>query len=212
MNESAAAPVWSIPLNADEVVSPRPRGGRRTGAGAVRIAIAHRSPVARALLREALHDGTDIVVVGEAATGEEAVAVAAHLGPDVVAMDVDLPGVGCVVATTQARSVSSAAVVLLSAHRPDPRVFAALRAGAAGVVRGDSAPSDLALALARFGRRRPSRPRAGLRGPCLSEKAMQRPKVVELRRGSAHGAPVAPLALAASNPHRFGGQRWNSGS
>jgi hypothetical protein len=45
-----------------------------------------------------------------------------------------------------------------------------------------------------------------------SEKAMQSPNVVELRRGAAHGAPVAPATPAASNPHPVGGHRWNSGS
>jgi DNA-binding NarL/FixJ family response regulator len=212
MNESAAAPISSVPLHANDVASPLPPGGRGTRAGSLRVAIAHRSPVARAVLRKALDDGTDIVVVGEAATGEEAVALAVHLGPDVVAMDVDLPGVGCVVATRQARAVSSAAVILLSAVGPDPRVLAALRAGAAGVVRTDSAPSDLALALARLGRGRSLRPRGRLRRRRPWEQAMQSPHVVELRRGSAHGAPVAPATPAASNPHQVGGHRWNSAS
>jgi hypothetical protein len=44
-----------------------------------------------------------------------------------------------------------------------------------------------------------------------SETVMQRPNVVELRRGSAHGVPVARVT-AASNPNQPGGPRWNSGS
>jgi DNA-binding NarL/FixJ family response regulator len=168
--------------------------------------------VARAALRKALDEGTGIVVVAEAETGEEAVAVAVRVGPDVVAMDVDLPGVGCVVATRQARAVSSAAVVLLSADGPDPRVLAALRAGAAGVVRMDSAPSDLAFALARLGHGRSLRPNVPPRPRCPPEHAMQSPNVVELRRGSAHGAPLVPVTPPASNPYQVGGQRWNSAS
>jgi DNA-binding NarL/FixJ family response regulator len=164
------------------------------------------------VLRNALQDATGIVVVGEAASGQEAVAVAAQLRPDVLAMDADLPGVGCVVATRRARAVSSAAVLLLTGDDPDPRVLAALRAGAAGVMRTDRTPSDLARALTLLGRGRPLRPRAGRRGRCPSEKAMQSPNVVELRRGSAHGAPVVPVTPAASNPHQAGGQPWNSGS
>jgi hypothetical protein len=41
---------------------------------------------------------------------------------------------------------------------------------------------------------------------------MKLPKVVELKRGSAHGAPVVPSTAAGSNPHQIGGHRWNSGS
>jgi DNA-binding NarL/FixJ family response regulator len=211
MNESAAAPISPLPLHATDAASRTPPGERGTRTGSLRVAIAHRSPAARALLRKALHDGAGVTVVGEAATGEEAVAVAVHLRPDVIAIDVDLPGVGCVVATSQARALSSAAVLLLSAGGPDPRILAALRAGAVGVVRSDSAPSDIALALARLGRGRSIRPRRRRRR-CPSEKAMQSPNVVELRRGSAHGTPVVPVASAASKPHPTGGHRWNSGS
>jgi DNA-binding NarL/FixJ family response regulator len=212
MNESAAAPISPLPLHATDAASRTPPGERGTRPGSLRVAIAHRSPAARALLRKALHDGAGVTVVGEAATGEEAVAVAVHLRPDVIAIDVDLPGVGCVVATTRVRAVSSAAVLLLSAHAPDPRVLAALRAGAVGIVRRDSAPSEIALVLARLGRGRSLRTRRRVRRHCLSEKAMHSPNVVELRRGSAHGAPVVPVIPAASNPHQIGGRRWNSGS
>src|SRR5690349_788564 len=154
MNESADALISPLPRHASDAALPAPRGGRRPRMPGIRVAIAHGSPVGRALLREALHDGAGIVVVGEASTGEEAVAAAVHSRPAVVAIDVDLPGAGCVVATSQACAVSSAAVLLLSADGPDPRVLAALRAGAAGVVRRDSTPSDLALALARLARGR----------------------------------------------------------
>jgi DNA-binding NarL/FixJ family response regulator len=212
MNESAVAPISPLPLHANDAASRSPRSARRGRATDVRVAIAHRSPVARALLRKALHGEAGIVVVGEAATGEEAVAVAVQLRPDVVAMDVELRGVGCVVATSRARAVSSAAVLLLSADGPDPRVLATLRAGAAGVVRRDSAPSDLALALARLGRGRSLRTGRRLRRRCPSEKAMQSPNVVELRRGSAHGTSVVAVTPAVANPHPVGGQRWNSAS
>jgi DNA-binding NarL/FixJ family response regulator len=127
-------------------------------------------------------------------------------------MDVDLPGVGCVVATSQIRAASSAAVILLSGDAPDPRVLAALRAGAAGVLRADRAPSGLALALARLGRQHALPPRADRSGRCPSETVMQLPTVVELRRGSAHGPPVVPSTAVGSNPHQIGGQRWNSAS
>jgi hypothetical protein len=53
---------------------------------------------------------------------------------------------------------------------------------------------------------------ADRRGRCHAEKAMQLPNVIEVRRGSAHGAPVVSPTAAASNPHQTGGPRWNSGN
>ena len=213
MNESVAAPTASGPRQLPEAASGRHRIAACARAGIVRVAVAHRDPVARALLRETLHAGAGIAVIGEAATGEEAVALATHLRPDVVLMDVRLPGAGCVDATRRTRAASGAAVMLLSSDDPDPRVLAALRAGAAGVMRTDSAPSDLIRALTLLGRGRPLRPRRTLRGRHPREGTMQLPTVIEIRRGSAHGATVAPLAAAAaSNVRHDGGPRWNSGT
>jgi DNA-binding NarL/FixJ family response regulator len=179
----------------------------------LRVAVAHGSPAARAALRAGLDDETGITVIGEAATGEEAVHVARWLRPDVVVMDVGLPGPGCVAATRRARAASGAAVLLLCGDEPDPRVLAALRAGAGAVMRTDSAPSDLIRALTLLGGGRPLRPRRRRRGRQSWEETMQSPKVIEIRRGSAHGRTVAPLALAAGPSTRLArGLRWNSGT
>ena len=179
----------------------------------LRVAVAHGSPAVRAALRACLDDQTGITVIGEAASADEAVHVAAWLHPDVVVIDVGLPGPGCVAATRRARAVSGAAVLVLCGDEPDPRVLAALRAGAAAVMRTDSAPSDLIRALTLLGRGRPLRPRRCGRGRHSSEVTMQLPKVIEIRRGSAHGRTVAPLAAAAGPSARLvGGLRWNSGT
>ena len=185
-------------------------GGRLPRAGVLRVTVAHRDPVARAELREALQEGIGIAVVGEAATGEEVVALATHLRPDVVVVDVGLPGAGCVVATERARGACGAGVILLSGDDPDPRVLAALRAGAAGVMRTDSTPSDLIRALTLLGRGHALRPRRIRRGRHTPEEAVLSPKVVEIRRGSAHAAPITPLRVAAARVRHDGGQRWNS--
>ncbi|MEU9019477.1 response regulator transcription factor [Actinomadura sp. NPDC048394] len=76
-------------------------------------------------------DGID--VVGEAASGEEAVALAAELVPDVVLMDVEMPGIGGVEATRRITAAQpGVAVVMLTMYGEDEFVFAALRAGARG--------------------------------------------------------------------------------
>jgi CheY-like chemotaxis protein len=128
-------------------------------AGVLHVALAHRDAVSRAALRTALHDRHGIAVVGEAATDEELVALVTHVRLDVVILDVRLPSTGCMAATLQAHVTSRAAVLLLSGGEPDPRVLAALRAGAAGVIPTDSEPSDLVRALTLLGRGWSLRPR-----------------------------------------------------
>ena len=184
-----------------------------TRARVLRVAVAHRSPAVRATLRAGLEGGPGIAVVGEAATGDEAVLLATRFRPDVVVLDVGVPGLGCADATRRTRATSGAEVLLLCGDEPDPRVLAALRAGAVGVVRTDSALFDLIHALTHLGRGRPLRPRRRRRGRDSREETMQLPKVIEIRRGSAHGRTVAPLAAtAASSPRDDGGRRWNSGT
>ncbi len=87
----------------------------------------------RAGIRALLLTESDVEVVGEAATGEEAVERAAALQPDVILMDVNMPGVNGIEATR--RIVSSSphiAVLVLSMFEDDDSVFAALQAGARG--------------------------------------------------------------------------------
>jgi DNA-binding NarL/FixJ family response regulator len=174
-------------------------------AGVLRVVLAHRDPVARAALREALHDGAGVAVVGEAATDEELVALLTHLRPDVVVLDVRLPGTGCVVATRHAKVTGGAAVLLLSGDEPDPRVLAALRAGAAGVMRTDSEPSDLVRALTLVGRGRPLRALRGPRGSRSPEEPVREARVIEIRRGSAHSPPIMSMGTTAASRGRHAG-------
>ena len=74
-----------------------------------------------------------IDVVGEAASGEEAVALVGTLQPDVVLMDIEMPGIGGVEATRQISAAHpGVAVVMLTMYGEDEFVFSALRAGAHG--------------------------------------------------------------------------------
>ncbi|RIV41179.1 response regulator [Micromonospora radicis] len=89
----------------------------------------------RAGLRALLATSTDIEVCGEAASGEEALAVSGRLQPDVVLLDLTMPGMGGIAATERlVRMSPHVRVLVLSMADDDDSVFAALRAGARGYV------------------------------------------------------------------------------
>jgi DNA-binding NarL/FixJ family response regulator len=162
--------------------------------GTTRVAIAHGQRLVRAGLRVLLEREAGIEVI-EAATGDEAVAVARRLRPDVLLMDVQLPGLGCVEATRRILAGPPIAVVVLAATETDARVFATLQAGASGLLVGDREPAALVQAVRRLshgGRARAPKPRS--LNP-VREDQMLTPKVIEIRRGSAHtAATVQPKA------------------
>jgi DNA-binding NarL/FixJ family response regulator len=121
--------------------------GRAGAAPAVRVLIANGEALVRAGYRALLESGARIRVVGEAGTGDEAVAEAFRLRPDVVLLDATLPGLNCVEATGRMLADPGIAVMLLTATEQDERVFAALRAGARGLVLKDTEPADLLRAI-----------------------------------------------------------------
>src|SRR4051794_891675 len=84
-----------------------------------------------------------ITVVGEAATGDEAVAMAHRLRPDVALIDARLPGLDSVEATGQIFFKSGVAVMLLTTSEDDERIFAGLRGGASGLLLKDTDPAEL---------------------------------------------------------------------
>src|SRR5437016_4659311 len=87
----------------------------------------------------------DLNVIGEAGSGEEAVRMAAELVPDVVLMDLVMPGIGGVEATRQVKQVSPhSQVIVLTSYHEDEHIFPALRAGALSYVLKDIDPDDLA--------------------------------------------------------------------
>lgn len=99
----------------------------------IRVVIADDHAVVRTGIRELLTDEPDIVVVGEARNGREAVELAIALQPDVVVMDIAMPELNGVEATRQIRSAAPAVHVLaLTAYNDDPYVYGLLDAGAAG--------------------------------------------------------------------------------
>jgi DNA-binding NarL/FixJ family response regulator len=113
-----------------------------------RVILAEGEALVRAGLRSVLEGDGTVTVVGEAASGEEAVALAGRLDPDVVLIDVGLPGLDSVETTRRLLANSNAQVMLLTTSETDERIFAALRAGATGLMLKDTEPADLLRAVA----------------------------------------------------------------
>jgi DNA-binding NarL/FixJ family response regulator len=100
----------------------------------IRILIVDDHPVFRFGLRALLAAETDTEVVGEATGGEEAVALAATLAPDLILMDLNLPDINGLEATRRVLAQNPDASVLIITMFEDDSVIAALRAGARGYV------------------------------------------------------------------------------
>jgi DNA-binding NarL/FixJ family response regulator len=99
----------------------------------IRILIADDHPLFRGGLRALLESVADTQVVGEAATGEEAVEAALALAPNVVVMDINMPGLNGIDATRRILDESKDInVLVMTMHDDDDAVFAAIRAGARG--------------------------------------------------------------------------------
>lgn len=103
-------------------------------------------------LRALLEAQPDMACVGEATSGEEAVRLAAELQPDVVLMDVQLPGMSGVEATRQiARESPQVRVLVVTMFEDDALVFAAMRAGARGYVLKGARHEDMVRAIGAVG-------------------------------------------------------------
>jgi DNA-binding NarL/FixJ family response regulator len=121
--------------------------GRKVISPSVRVVIADGHALVRAGFRALLEDTERIAVVGEAADGEQAVALARRLRPNVVLLDANLPGLDCVEATRQLLAESGGAVMLLTGSAADERIFDALRVGASGLLLKDTEPTELVRAV-----------------------------------------------------------------
>jgi DNA-binding NarL/FixJ family response regulator len=116
----------------------------------VRVLIADDQPLVRAGLRLLLSTASDIQVVGEAANGEEAKALVESLTPDVVLMDVRMPGTDGLQAANVILSTPRLAgvrVVMLTTFDVDEYVFEALEMGASGFLLKDAEPEEIVRAI-----------------------------------------------------------------
>jgi DNA-binding NarL/FixJ family response regulator len=113
----------------------------------VRVVLTDDQPLIRAGLRVLIADNPDLAVVGEAGTGTEAVRLVGDLRPDVVVMDIRMPGMDGIEATRMITAEHAARVIVLTTFDDDDYVYAALRAGASGFLVKDMALDDILAAI-----------------------------------------------------------------
>jgi DNA-binding NarL/FixJ family response regulator len=113
----------------------------------VRVVVADDQALLRAGLAGIVNSAPDLTVVGEAGTGREAVEIVRARHPDVVLMDIRMPGLDGIEATRLITAGDHARVVILTTFDLDEYVYAALRGGASGFLLKDTPPRDLLAAI-----------------------------------------------------------------
>jgi NarL family two-component system response regulator LiaR len=123
----------------------------------IRVLLTDDHAIVRKGVRALLATERDIQVVGEAGNGEEAVAQAEALCPDVILMDLMMPQLDGIEATRQITAkFPSVRVIVLTSFAADEKVFPAIKAGAFGYLLKDSGPQELVSAIRQVYRGEPS--------------------------------------------------------
>ncbi len=153
---------------------------------AIRVLLADDQPLVRAGLTMLLSAATDIEVVGEAVNGDEAVARAHELVPDVVLMDIRMPGTNGLQAAERilsAPDLPAVRVVMLTTFEVDEYIFEALEKGASGFLLKDAEPEEIVRAI-----------RAAASGDAvLSPSVTKRPLPDSARRPRRREVPAGAL-------------------
>jgi DNA-binding NarL/FixJ family response regulator len=158
---------------------------------AIRVVLADDHPVVREGLRGMLAAEPDIEVVGEAASGPEAVVLAGRLRPDVILMDLRMPGGDGVEAI---RSLPGTTVVVLTTYDSDADILRAVEAGAAGYLLKDTPRAVLADSV-----------RAAARGetvltPAVAGRLLGHVRGSSSSSSSSSGASADASSLSSSSP------------
>lgn len=150
----------------------------------IRVLIVDDQTIVRKGIRALLAEVETIAVVGEASNGQEAVAQALALDPDVTLMDLAMPEMDGLEATRQITARQAGArILVLTSFVSDDKVFPAIKAGALGYLLKDSEPADLIRAIEQVNRGEPSL------HPSIAVKVLQ-----ELRRPAEKTPPNALTA------------------
>ncbi|MEV6815179.1 response regulator transcription factor [Micromonospora sp. NPDC051296] len=146
----------------------------------IRVVLADDQPLVRSGIAMLLAAERDIAVVGECADGAAAVELARRERPDVVLMDVRMPGTDGVTATRDITAEGAGVrVLVLTTYHVDDAVRAALRAGASGFLLKDAAPDELTMAV-----------RAVAAGEAWLDPAVTRSLLTEFAALGDHRRPV----------------------
>ena len=115
-----------------------------TGAEVIRLLLVDDHPVVRKGTRDVLEGESDLLVVGEAESGEQAIVQSRARRPDVILMDVSMPGMNGIEATRRIKAEQpGVGVLVLTSYDDDAYVFALLEAGAAGYILKNATEDEL---------------------------------------------------------------------
>lgn len=165
---------------------------QETGREATRVLLVDDHPMFREGVASLLGRSEDIILIGEASNGEEAIHLAETLLPDIVLMDIKMPGMGGIEATrTIVTRSPHIGVIMLTMFEDDESVFAALKAGARGYVLKDADRGTLVRAI-----------RAVAQGEALLAPSIAR-RVLE-QFNAPPAPPATPPAAPQLAPDLFG--------
>jgi len=154
------------------------------------LLIADDQALVRVGLRKILDSEPELNVLGEAGDGEDAVALARELQPDLVLMDIRMPVLDGIEATRRiVRAQPGTRVLILTTFGLDTYVYDALRAGASGFMLKDAPPEEIAAAV-----------RIVASGEALLAPAVTRAVIEEFARQAPAAAPTTPPAVAQLTP------------
>jgi NarL family two-component system response regulator LiaR len=147
------------------------------GEKTIQVLVVDDHAIVRKGIRALLAEIEDIEVVGEARDGQEAMSQADALSPDVILMDLVMPGVDGIEATRQiTKHESSPRVLVLTSFASDDKVFPAIKAGALGYLLKDAEPAELIRAIHQVHRGEPSLQ------PSIAQKVLQELRYPSTRR------------------------------